>query len=226
VIIFLQNSQEWLNTHGAFSRVRFKVCLRELCEVIFTYELINASSVPQWAYPLWVLQERDLDAQSSKFAAFLGSSVQHEPRSELVLSLFLGMSFDSSFNHLSRAVGASVDVTVAASQLAVKVIISTSTGFSVVISLAWAMTHVGCNAHPVAISRFHSGPTRCGVSLGWIWMRNQVRLLASWCLWCSRFLARPWLSTTCQSWIPSWEAFQCGQLASFEPCVPFVSYAS
>ena len=52
-----KNSQDWLDAHGSFSRVIFEVRLMELGEVVLTYELINASFVPQWANPLWGLLE-------------------------------------------------------------------------------------------------------------------------------------------------------------------------
>jgi hypothetical protein len=81
---FVQNSQDWLDAHGSFSRVSFEVRLMELGEVILTYELINATFVPQWANPLWGFLEMDLDAQSSQIAGLLESVVQQVPRSALV----------------------------------------------------------------------------------------------------------------------------------------------
>ena len=58
----------------------------------------------------------------------------------LICGLAVVRGTDSTLNHLARAVGASADITVAASELAVRVINSTSSGFTVVSSLAWAMT--------------------------------------------------------------------------------------
>ena len=81
---FVQNSQDFLDTHGSFSRVSFEVRLLELGEVVLTYELLNASFVPQWANPLWTLLEMDLDAQSSQIAGLLDFLVQQVPRSAMV----------------------------------------------------------------------------------------------------------------------------------------------
>ena len=63
-------------------------------------------------------------------------------RSPLVLivgcSLYRGT--DSTLAHVARAVGASADVTVAASDLAVQVLNSTTTGVAFVSKLAWDVT--------------------------------------------------------------------------------------
>jgi len=58
----------------------------------------------------------------------------------LIFGLAVVRGTDSTLNHLARAVGASADITVAASELAVRVINSTTSGFTVISSLAWAMT--------------------------------------------------------------------------------------
>ena len=81
---FVQNTQDWLDAHGYFSRVSFEIRLMELGEVVLTYELIDASFVPQWANPLWGLLDMDLDAQSSQIAGLLESLAQQVPRSAMV----------------------------------------------------------------------------------------------------------------------------------------------
>ena len=65
------NSQDFLHTHGSFSRFSSTVRLLDFGEAELRFEFLHAPCAPQWANPLWDLLDVDIDTQAVQIAGLL-----------------------------------------------------------------------------------------------------------------------------------------------------------